>query len=57
MSRKRFTTEQIIYALKQAENGKRVRAVCRELGVSEQSFYQWRKKYGGDDSEHEGAEE
>jgi putative transposase len=47
MSRKRFTPEQIIYALKQAENGKSVREVCRELGVSEQSFYQWRKKYGG----------
>jgi len=47
MSRKRFTPEQIIYALKQAENGKPVREVCRELGVSAQSFYQWRKKYGG----------
>lgn len=47
MSRKRFTPEQIIYALKQNENGKPAREVCRELGVSEQSFYQWRKKYGG----------
>ena len=47
MSRKRFTLEQIIYSLKQAENGKPVREVCRDLGVSAQSFYTWRKKYGG----------
>lgn len=47
MSRKRFSEEQIIYALKQAENGKPVRDVCRELGVSEQSFYTWKRKYGG----------
>lgn len=39
MSRKNFSEEQIIYALKMAENGKSVRDVCRELGVSEQSFY------------------
>lgn len=47
MSRKRYSEEQIIYALKQAETGKPVRHVCRDMGVSEQSFYQWRKKYGG----------
>lgn len=47
MSRKHFSEEQIIYALKQAENGKPVRDVCRELGMSEQSFYTWKRKYGG----------
>jgi putative transposase len=47
MSKKRFSEEQIIYALKQAEGGRPVREVCRELGVSEPSFYAWRKKYGG----------
>ena len=47
MSRKNFSQEQIIYALKMAENGKPVRDVCRELGVSEQSFYTWKRKYGG----------
>ncbi len=47
MSKKRFSEEQIIYALKQAESGRPVREVCRELGVSEPSFYAWRKKYGG----------
>ena len=39
MSKKRFSEEQIIYALKQAEGGRPVREVCRELGVSEPSLY------------------
>lgn len=47
MGRKRYTEEQIIYALRQADGGRPVREVCRELGVTEQSFYIWRKKYGG----------
>ena len=47
MSQKRFSEEQIIYALKQSENKRPVREVCRDLGVSEQSFYNWRNKYGG----------
>jgi putative transposase len=47
MSRKRFTEEQIIYALKQADAGRPVREICRDIGVSEQSFYRWKKKYGG----------
>jgi putative transposase len=47
MSRKRFTEEQIIYALKQADGGRPVREVCREIGASEQSFYNWKKRYGG----------
>jgi len=47
MKQKRFTEEQIIKALKEVDGGAEVRDVCRRLGVSEQSFYRWRRKYGG----------
>ena len=47
MKRKRFTEQQIAYALRQAEGGTPVAEVCRKLGVSEQTFYRWKKKYGG----------
>jgi putative transposase len=47
MSAKRYTEEQIIYALKQAEGGLPPREVCRQIGVSEATFYAWKKKYGG----------
>ena len=43
---KRFTDEQITYALRQAEGGTSVADVCRQMGVSEASFYVWKKKYG-----------
>lgn len=46
MKGKRFTDEQITYALRQAESGTPVAEVCRQLGVSEASFYLWKKKYG-----------
>ena len=46
MKGKRFTEEQITYALRQAEGGTLVVDVCRQLGVSEASFYLWKKKYG-----------
>ena len=52
MKGKRFTEEQITYALRQAEGGTPVVDVCRQLGVSEASFYLWKnfylwkKKYG-----------
>jgi putative transposase len=45
MKGKRFTEEQITYALRQAEGGTPVVDVCRQLGVSEAS-YLWKKKYG-----------
>ena len=47
MKRKRYTEEQIVYALKQAENGTTVAELCRTMGVSEATFYTWRKKYKG----------
>lgn len=46
MKGKRFTEAQITYALRQAESGTPVADVCRQLGVSEASFYLWKKKYG-----------
>jgi putative transposase len=42
MKRKRFTEEQIAYALRQAESGTPVAEICRKLGVTEQSFYRWK---------------
>nr|WP_233231572.1 IS3 family transposase [Tichowtungia aerotolerans] len=47
MKRKRYTEEQIVYALKQAENGEKIAELCRSMGVSEATFYNWRKKYKG----------
>ena len=51
MPRKRFTVEQIINPLREADvllaQGRTVGEVCRRIGVSEQSYYRWRKEYGG----------
>ena len=47
MRKSKFTEHQILGALKQAEAGVPVKDVCRELGVSPATFYQWRSKYGG----------
>ena len=51
MPRKRFSVEQIIPHLREADvllaQGHTVREVCRRIGVSEQSYYRWRKEYGG----------
>ena len=51
MSRKRYTPAQIIGKLREAEvllsQGQRTGEVCRRLGISEQSYYRWRKEYGG----------
>ena len=45
--KKRFTEEQIAFALHQAETGTSVAEVCRKMGISEATFYNWKKKYGG----------
>jgi len=51
MGRRHFKPEQIIHMLREAEiklaGGKRIGEVSRELGISEQSYYRWRKEYGG----------
>ena len=47
MKRSRYTEEQSAFALKQAELGTPVPEVCRKMGVSDATFYNWRKKYGG----------
>lgn len=46
MKTSRFTEAQVAYALRQAEAGTPVSDVCRGLGISEATFYNWRKKYG-----------
>lgn len=47
MKKTRYTGEQIAFALKQAETGTRVEEVCRKMGISEATFYNWKKKFGG----------
>ena len=51
MKRKRFTVEQIIRMLRESEvhlsQGKSIKLVSRELGITEQTYYRWRKEYGG----------
>ena len=49
MKGKRYSEEQIIGILREAECGKSIAQVCREHGVSEYSFYRWRKKFSGMD--------
>lgn len=46
MKRSRFSDEQIAYALRQAEGGKAVADVCRQLGIRDATFYVWKRKYG-----------
>ena len=51
MPRKRFSTEEIITKLRETEvelaKGKTVPLVCKQLGVTEQTYYRWRREYGG----------
>lgn len=47
MKRKRFSVEQIVAVLKQAELGMPVADVIRQIGISEQTFYRWKKQYAG----------
>ena len=47
MKKSRFTEEQIAYALRQAETGTSVAEVIRKMGISEQTFYRWKKQYAG----------
>ena len=45
MKRSRFSEEQMVYAIRQAESGTPVGDVCRQLGIAEQTFYAWKKTY------------
>ena len=47
MRKSKFTDEQFAFALKQAELGISVEEVCRKMGISDATFYVWRKKHGG----------
>jgi putative transposase len=47
MKKTKFTESQIAFALKQADTGTRVDEVCRKMGISEATYYNWKKKYGG----------
>lgn len=47
MRKSRFSEQQIAFILQQADAGSSVEEVCRKAGVSQQTYYRWRKKYGG----------
>jgi putative transposase len=47
MKKQRFTEEQIAFALRQHEGGTPIAEITRKLGISEQTFYRWKKKYAG----------
>jgi len=46
MKKKRFTEEQIAYALAQETGGETIAEICRRTGISQQTFYRWKKKFG-----------
>ncbi len=47
MKKRRYTEEKIAFALRQAELGTSVGEVCRKMGIAEQTYYRWKKKYAG----------
>lgn len=50
MKKSRFTETQIVKSLKEHEAGKSTEDICRELGINKNTFYNWKKKYGGIES-------
>ncbi len=51
MKKQRFSTEQIVAILKQAEMGLPVKDLTRQVGITEQTFYRWKRQYGGLESD------
>ena len=47
MRKSKFTESQIVKTIKEVEGGRPVKSVCRELGISEATYYNWKSKYGG----------
>ena len=47
MRKSRFSETQILKALKEAESGRMVKDICREYGISDATYYNWKAKYGG----------
>lgn len=47
MKKSKFTEQQIAFALQQADSGAAIAEICRKLGISEQTYYRWKKRYGG----------
>jgi putative transposase len=47
MKKSKFTEAQIVFALQQSETGVNVPEICRKMGISEATFYNWKKKFGG----------
>lgn len=47
MKKTRFTETQIIKVLKEAEGGRKIKDICREYGISDATYYNWKSKYGG----------
>lgn len=47
MKKSKFTEAQIAFALRQAEQGVKVDEICRKMGISQGTFYNWKKKFGG----------
>jgi len=47
MKRSKYSESQIVFAIKKVETGTRIQEVCRKMGISEATFYNWKKKYGG----------
>ncbi len=47
MKRSRYTAEQVAFAMRQAESGTSVPEICRKMGIAEQTFYRWKRKFAG----------
>ena len=47
MKSSRYTAEQVTFAMRQAESGTPVSEICRKMGIAEQTFYRWKKKFTG----------